>query len=170
SAALALACSGSGKPDVGSVSIELIKVGDAAGLAPELDSSGKATVLSGSLDSTQFSSTTCTPGGLYAATGSLSVLVQKASSAKVNLLDPRVAPVSVPLVPGRYSLASTSAAKQVWRVPDELQPGLLDPAALLAPPAATPSVLRPPPGAGDVGPLWGVARRGRGWGGAGARR
>jgi len=152
SAALALACSGSGKPDVGSVSIELIKVGDAAGLAPELDSSGKATVLSGSLDSTQFSSTSCTPGGLYAATGSLSVFVQKASSAKANLLDPRVAPVSVPLVPGRYSLAITSAAKQVWRVPNELQPGLLDPAALLATPAPTQSLLRPQQVAVNVSP------------------
>jgi hypothetical protein len=77
---------------VGSVSIELIKVGGAAGLLAEVDSMGKATVLSGSLDSTQFSSASCAPGGLYASTGSLSVLVQKASSAKVNLLDPRVAP------------------------------------------------------------------------------
>src|SRR2546428_799032 len=145
SAALALACSGSGKPDVGSVSIELIKVGDAAGLAPELDSSGKATALSGSLDSTQFSSTNCTPGGHYAATGSLSVFVQKASSAKVNLLDPRVAPVPVPLVPGRYSLAITSAAKQVWRGPDELQLSLLDPPRALATPAAAQPPLRPPP-------------------------
>src|SRR5207253_9717563 len=108
-----------------------------------------------------FSSTTCTPGGLYAATGSLSVLVQKASSAKVNLLDPRVAPVSVPLVPGRYSLPSTSAAKQVWRVANELQPGLLDPAALLATPAATQSLLRPQQVAGDGRPPGGGTGRPR---------
>ena len=152
SAALTLACGGSGKPDVGSVSIELIKVDGAAGLLAEVDSTGKATVLSGSLDSTQFSSASCTPGGLYAATGSLSVVVQKASSAKVNLLDPRVAPVSVPLVPGRYSLAITSAAKQIWRVPNELQPGLLDPAALLATPATTQALLRPQQVAVNVSP------------------
>jgi len=70
----------------------------------------------------------------------------------VNLLDPRVAPVSVPLVPGRYSLAITSAAKQVWRVPNELQPGLLDPAALLATPATTQALLRPQQVAVNVSP------------------
>jgi uncharacterized protein (DUF2141 family) len=152
SAALALACSGSGKPVAGSVSIQLIKVADAAGLVPEVDSSGKATVLSGSLDSSQFSSASCTPGGLYAATGLLAVLVQKASSAKVNLLDPRVPPLPVPLVPGRYSLAITSASKQVWRVPNELQPGLLDPAAMLVTPATTQALLRTQQVAVNVSP------------------
>ena len=151
-AALSLACSGSGKPDIGSVSIELIKVAGGAGLVAEVDSTRTTTVLSGSLDSTQFASAGCTPSGLYAATGSLSVLVEKASSVKVYLLDRRVPPVSIPLVPGRYSLAITSATKQVWRVPNELQLGLLDPAALLATPAMTQALLRPQQVAVNVSP------------------
>jgi hypothetical protein len=36
----------------------------------------------------------------------------------------------------------TSFAKQVWRVPNELQAALLDPAAALVTPAATKSLLQ----------------------------
>src|SRR5204863_474062 len=107
------------------VSIELIKLlSDATGLAPELDAQGKATVLSGFLDSTEFASVSCTPGSLYPASGLLTIGIPTVASAKVDLLDPRVAPIAVPLAAGRYALSVTSAAGQTWRIPNQLQPAL----------------------------------------------
>jgi hypothetical protein len=153
SAGLALACGANGRPTTASVSIELIKLlGDAAGLSPELDAQGRATVLSGSLDSTQFASISCTPGSLYAAAGLVTIGVQKTSSARVDLLDPRIAPIAVPLAAGRYALSVTSAAGQTWRIPNQLQPALLDPAALLATPAAAQMVLQTQQAAVNVMP------------------
>jgi hypothetical protein len=138
--ALVTGCDGSGKP---SLSIELLKLLDAdpAGLVPELDGSGKATVLPAVLDSSQFSAGTCAPGGPYVATGPLTVIVSS-GALKVNLLDPNEPPGSTALVAGRYAVVVTSFAKQVWRVPNELQAALLDPAAALVTPAATKSLLQ----------------------------
>ena len=142
-AGLALACGLDGKPAAASVLVQLIKlVNDATGLTPELDELGKTTVLSGAVESTQFASVACAPGSLYAASGLVTIGTQKASSKKIDLLDPRVAPVAVPLAAGRYALRITSAAGQTWRVPNELQPALLDPAALLATPAAAQMLLQ----------------------------
>jgi uncharacterized protein (DUF2141 family) len=141
SGAFVLGCDGSGKPVGSSLALELIKVTGAAGLAPEIDGSGKATVVPAALDPSQFSAGTCTPGAPYLVATVLNVLVSN-GSAKVNLLDPNQPPVPIPLVAGRYAVAVTSLAKQVWRIPNELQPALLDPAALLATPAATKSMLQ----------------------------
>ncbi|HYY52750.1 MAG TPA: hypothetical protein VE755_07755, partial [Myxococcales bacterium] len=153
SAGLALACGANGRPTTASVSIGLIKlVNDRIGLTPELDAQGKATVLSGSLDSTQFASIACTPGSLYAASGLVTIGVQKASSVKVDLLDPRVAAVPAPLAAGRYALNVTSAAGQIWRIPNPLQPALLDPAALLVTPAAAQILLQTQQAAVNVMP------------------
>ena len=153
SAGLALACGANGRPTTASVSIELIKLlSDATGLAPELDAQGKATVLSGFLDSTEFASVSCTPGSLYPASGLLTIGIPTVSSAKVDLFDPRVAPIAVPLAAGRYALSVTSAAGQTWRIPNQLQPALLDPAALIATPAAAQIVLRTQQAAVNVMP------------------
>ena len=153
SAGLALACGANGRPTTASVSIELIKLlSDATGLAPELDAQGKATVLSGFLDSTEFASVSCTPGSLYPASGLLTIGIPTVASAKVDLLDPRVAPIAVPLAAGRYALSVTSAAGQTWRIPNQLQPALLDPAALIATPAAAQIVLRTQQAAVNVMP------------------
>ena len=61
-------------------------------------------------------------------------------------------PAPVALVAGRYAVFVTSLAKQVWRVPNELQPALLDPAALLVTPAATKSLLQTQQVAVNVSP------------------
>jgi hypothetical protein len=50
----------------------------------------------------------------------------------VNLLNPSDPGTAKALVPGRYAVVVTSSAKQVWRVPNELQPALLDAGAFLA--------------------------------------
>jgi uncharacterized protein (DUF2141 family) len=142
-AGLALACGSNGKPLTASASIAMVKLaGDATGLFPELDGQGMATVLSGALDATQLASATCTPGSFYTVSGPVTVALQRSSSAKINLLDPRVSPIAIPLVPGRYALSITSAAGQTWRVPNELQPALLDPATLPATPADAQFLLR----------------------------
>ena len=148
-----MACGANGRPTTASVSIELIKLlSDATGLAPELDAQGKATVLSGFLDSTEFAYVSCTPGSLYPASGLLTIGIPTVSSAKVDLLDPRVPPIAVPLAAGRYALSVTSAAGQTWRIPNQLQPALLDPAALIATPAAAQIVLRTQQAAVNVMP------------------
>jgi uncharacterized protein (DUF2141 family) len=149
--AFVLACDGTGKPVGSSLSIQLIQVADPAGLVPLLDAEGKATVISASLDPSQFSAGTCTSGGVHTAAGPLSVLVAN-GSARLNLADPADPPTSIPLVAGRYAVFVTSLAKQVWRVPNELQPALLDPAALLATPAATKSLLQTQQVAVNVSP------------------
>ena len=50
----------------------------------------------------------------------------------MNLLNPSDPGTAKALVPGRYAVVVTSSAKQVWRVPNELQPALLDAGAFLA--------------------------------------
>ena len=133
------------------LAVELIKVADAAGLAPEIDAFGKATVIAAALDPSQFTAGTCTPGAPYVVTTPVNVLANN-GSAKVNLLDPSDPPAAIALVPGRYAVVVTSSARQVWRVPNELQPALLDPAALLATPAATKSLLQTQQVAVNVSP------------------
>ncbi|HZR11376.1 MAG TPA: hypothetical protein VFA79_22520, partial [Myxococcales bacterium] len=151
SGAFVLGCDGTGKPVASALAVELIKVADAAGLAPEIDAFGKATVIAAALDPSQFTAGTCTPGVPYVVTTPVNVLANN-GSAKVNLLDPSDPPVAIALVPGRYAVVVTSIAKQVWRVPNELQPALLDPAALLATPAATKSLLQTQQVAVNVSP------------------
>jgi len=136
--AIPLTCDGSGKVVATSLGIQLIKVSDPAGLVPELDGSGKATVIAGGLDPTQFTGVSCTPGTVYLATGALTAFASGPS--KVNLMDPSVPPVPIPVVAGRYSVSVTSVVRQVWRVPNELQPALLDPHAVT--PAATLTLLQ----------------------------
>jgi len=135
----ALACDVTGKPVGDSLEIELVKVGDAAGLVPRIDL-GKATVIFGKLDDRQFSAGTCIPGSRHLVTNAVAALTT--GSAKVSLLDPSVPPVAVPLEAGRYAVVITSIAKQVWRIPNELQPALLDAGALLATPESTRSLLQ----------------------------
>jgi hypothetical protein len=149
--AFVLGCDGSGKPIASTLSVELIKVADAAGLTPEIDGQGKATVIAAALDPSQFPAGTCTAGLPYVVTTPVNVLASNAS-AKVNLLDPGLPPAPVALVAGRYAVFVTSLAKQVWRVPNELQPALLDPAALLVTPAATKSLLQTQQVAVNVSP------------------
>ena len=136
----ALACDGTGKPVGDSLKIELVKVGDAAGLVPRIDGLGKATVIFASLDAGQFSAGTCIPGSMHQVTTSVVALAN--GSAKVSLLDPSVPPVAVPLEAGRYAVVITSMAKQVWRIPNELQPAMLDAGALLSTPDLTRSLLQ----------------------------
>jgi len=130
-----LTCDGTGKPVGDSLKIELVKVGDSAGLVPQIDGLGKATVVFATLDAGQFSTGTCMPGSTHLVTTAVAALAS--GSAKVSLVDPRVPPVAVPLEAGRYAVVITSIAKQVWRVPNELQPALLDAGALLATPDST---------------------------------
>jgi hypothetical protein len=136
----ALACDGTGKPVGDSLGIELVKVGDAAGLVPQIDGLGKATVVFATLDGRQFSAGTCTPGSMHLVANAVAAVAT--GSAKVSLLDPSVPPVAVPLEAGRYSVVIRSMAKQVWRIPNELQPALLDVGALLATPGPTKSLLQ----------------------------
>jgi hypothetical protein len=136
----ALSCDGSGKPLSSSLTIQLIKVADAAGMVPEIDAVGKAIVISASLDPNQFLAGMCPAGGQIGVTTALTAVAN--GSAKVNLLDPGDAPAMIPVAPGRYSVVITSQAGQVWRVPNELQPALLDANALLATPSATRSLLQ----------------------------
>src|SRR6267143_4108774 len=131
----ALACDVTGKPVGDSLEIELVKVGDAAGLVPRIDGLGKATVIFGTLDDRQFHAGTCIPGSRHLVTNAVAALTT--GSAKVSLLDPSVPPVAVPLEAGRYAVVITSIAKQIWRIPNELQPALLDAGALLATPDST---------------------------------
>ena len=136
----ALACDSTGKPVGDSVQIQLIKVGDAAGLVPRIDGLGKATVIFATLDDRQFHAETCTPGSMHLVTNAMVALAT--GSAKVSLLDPSIPPVAVPLEAGRYAVVITSIAKQIWRIPNELQPALLDAGALLATPGPTRSLLQ----------------------------
>jgi uncharacterized protein (DUF2141 family) len=136
----ALACDGTGKPVGDSLEIELVKVRDTAGLVPQIDGLGKATVIFAALDARQFSAGTCTPGSVHLVTTAVVALTN--GSAKVSLLNPNVPPVTVPLEAGRYAVVITSIAKQVWRIPNELQPALLDAGALLATPGLTRSLLQ----------------------------
>ncbi|HUJ29475.1 MAG TPA: hypothetical protein VLW85_25820 [Myxococcales bacterium] len=140
SGAFVLACP-SGTPVASTLSLELVKMDDAAGLFPDIDANGKGTVVPASLDQAQFSSATCTAGGVYAVTTAVSVTVQDLS-VKVSLLDPSDTGVPGALVPGRYALFAGSLANQVWRVPNELQPALMDPGALAATPSGVKSLLQ----------------------------
>jgi hypothetical protein len=127
-----LTCDGTGKPVAASLTVQLIKISDAAGITPDVDpSTGKGTAVPAAVDQTQFSSATCTPGGVQAVTGPITVNLTNGSSS-VNLLNPSDPGTAKPLVPGRYAVVVTSLAKQVWRVPNELQPALLDAGAFLA--------------------------------------
>jgi uncharacterized protein (DUF2141 family) len=140
SGGFALACDSIGKPVGDSLEIELVKVGDAAGLVPQIDGSGKATVIFATLDHRQFSAGTCTPGSIHLVANPVTALTN--GSAKLSLTDPSVPRVAVPLEAGRYAVVITSMAKQVWRIPNELQPALLDAGALLATPHPTRSLLQ----------------------------
>jgi uncharacterized protein (DUF2141 family) len=136
----ALACDSTGKPVGDSVQIQLIKVGDAAGLVPRIDGLGKATVIFATLDDRQFHDGTCTPGSMHLVTNAMVALAT--GSAKVSLLDPSIPPVAVSPEAGRYAVVITSIAKQIWRIPNELQPALLDAGALLATSGPTRSLLQ----------------------------
>jgi len=132
--AFVFACDSTPKPIASSLSVELLEVADAAGLTPVLDPvTGRGTVVPVVVEPTQLSTASCT-GGFAPWTGSLKLTLTN-GSAKVDLLNPAVTPTPVALVPGRYALAVSSLAKQVWRVPNELQPLLIDPAAFAATPA-----------------------------------
>jgi uncharacterized protein (DUF2141 family) len=144
-------CDGSGKPVGSSLSVELLKVADVAGLAPEIDAMGKATVIRVSPDPTPLAAMSCTPNGVHVVTGPLAVLVSNAS-AKVNLLNRSEPATPIALVAGRYAVVVTSLARQVWRVPNELQLALVDAAALLATPPATKSLLQTQQVAVNVSP------------------
>ncbi|HET7787373.1 MAG TPA: hypothetical protein VFL36_15495 [Myxococcales bacterium] len=135
-----LACDGTGTPQASSLSVTLIKVLDAAGLVPDLDANGKATIVPASVDQAQFPAGSCS-GAVQPVTGVVAVNVQN-GSAKANLLNPNEPLTPVPLVPGRYSVVVTSLARQVWRVPNELQPALLDAGAAQATPTGTKSLLQ----------------------------
>jgi hypothetical protein len=135
-----LACDGTATPQASSLSIALIKVLDTAGLVPDLDANGKATVVPALVDQSQFTAGSC-GGPVQPVTGTVAVNLQN-GSAKVNLLNPNEPATPVPLVPGRYSVVVTSLAKQVWRVPNELQPALLDAGAAQVTPTATKSLLQ----------------------------
>jgi uncharacterized protein (DUF2141 family) len=141
----------SGKPVGSSLSVELLKVADVAGLVPELDAMGRATVIPAAPDPTPLAAMNCTTNEDHVVTGPLDVLVSNAS-AKVNLLNRSEPTTALALVPGRYAVVVTSLARQVWRVPNELQLGLLDAAALLATPAATKSLLQTQQVAVNVSP------------------
>ncbi len=136
----ALACDGTGKPVGNSLEIELVKVGDAAGLVPRIDGLGKATVIFATLDARQFSAGTCIPGSPHLVGNAVAALTS--GSAKVSLTDSSIPPVAIPVEAGRYAVVITSIAKQVWRIPNELQPALLDAGALLATPDPTRSLLQ----------------------------
>ena len=138
--AVALACDHAGKPVGDSLKIELVKVGGGDGLLPEIDGLGKTTVIFATLDDRQFSAGTCTPGSLHLVTAAMAALTT--GSAKVSLLDPGVPPVAVPPEAGRYAVVITAITQQNWRIPNELQPALLDPGALLATPEPTRSLLQ----------------------------
>ncbi len=126
--AFVFTCDSGGTPQPGSLGVELIKVVDPSGMVPDLDANGKATAIFGT--PAVPGGVTCS-GGFAAATGPVAVTLA-AASAKVNLLNPNDPPTTIPLVSGTYSAVVTSFAKQVWRVPNELQFGLLDPAAQAA--------------------------------------
>jgi uncharacterized protein (DUF2141 family) len=140
SGALLLSCDTTHRPVLSSVFIQLIKVSGTAGLLPELDPLGRATVVSASLDPNQFPSGICGLG-VYPATGPLEILVNHAA-VKVNLVDTSQPTSPIPVPPGRYAVFLTTSARQVWRLPNELQPGLLDGAALSATPARVGDVLK----------------------------
>ena len=136
------ACDGTGAPLAGSLTVELLKVADAAGLAPDLDPvTFRGTVVPAAVDQAQFAGVSCTPGGFLPVTGPVKVNLVN-GSAKVDLLNPAVVPTLVALVPGRYAVVVGSLAKQVWRVPNELQPALIDAGAYAATPADVKLVLQ----------------------------
>jgi hypothetical protein len=135
-----LACDGTGTPQASSLSVTLVKVVDAAGLVPDLDANGMATIVPAAVDQGQFSAGTC-GGPVQPVTATVTVDLQP-GSAKVNLLDPNQPPAPVALVPGRYAVVVTSLAKQVWRVPNELQPALLDAGAAAVTAAPTKALLQ----------------------------
>ena len=151
-ASFLFACDGSGAPVASSLSVELLKVADAAGLLPDLDPvTFRGTVVPAAVDQAQFAGVSCTPGGFLPWTSPVKVNLTNAS-AKVDLLNPAVAPTPVALVPGRYAVVVSSLAKQVWRVPNELQPALIDPGAYAVTPADVKLILQSQQAAVNVAP------------------
>ena len=142
SAVFLFACDGAGTPIAASLAVELLKVSDAAGLTPELDpATFRGTVAPASVDQSQFTAGSCAPGGFLPVAGPVTLNLGN-GSAKVDLLNPAAAPTPGALVPGRYAVVVSSLAKQVWRVPNELQPALVDPGAYAATPAEVRSLLQ----------------------------
>ena len=80
--------------------------------------------------------TSCPPGTVVMVTNPLTVTLTPPAT----------------LLPGRYSILVTSIAKQVWRVPNELQPSLLDAAALLVTPATVKTLLQSQQAAVNISP------------------
>ena len=131
------ACDGTGTPIAASLTVQLLKMADASGLTPDLDPvTFRGTVVPAAVDQTQFAAGSCGTAPFLPIAGPVRFILQNVS-AKVDLLNPPPAttPTPVALVPGRYALVVTSLAKQVWRVPNELQPALIDPGAYAATPA-----------------------------------
>lgn len=122
--AFAIACDAAGAPVPSSLSVQAVKVGDPAGLSPQLDSGGNPVVVGATWG---FSTATSCPAG---------TVVMVTSALTVTLTPPAM------LLPGRYAVMVTSLAKQVWRLPNELQPLLADPGAVLATPAAVEALLQ----------------------------
>ena len=110
-------CGASGA-DPTSLTVQLVKVQDPAGLAPAVDALGNPTVIAG-----QVSFPACAPG-LTQITNPLTVTVPTSAA------------------PGRYAVMVTSIARQVWRVPNELQPALMDASARDATPTAAMALLQ----------------------------
>jgi len=110
-------------------------------MVPDIDANGKATVVPASVDQSQFATGSCAGAPAVAIGNTLNVTLQP-GSAKVNLLNPSDPATPVPLVSGRYAVLATSLAKQVWRVPNELQWGLVDAGAALVTPAGTKALLQ----------------------------
>ncbi len=131
--AFAIACGASG-PVASSLSVQAVKVVDPAGLSPQLDSGGTPVVVAASVD---FTPVTSCPAG---------TVVMVTSPLTVTLIPPAT------LLPGRYAVMVTSIAKQVWRLPNELQPSLLDAAALLVTPAAVKTLLQSQQAAVNLAP------------------
>jgi hypothetical protein len=130
SAAFFLACGASG-PDPSSLSVQLVKVRDAAGVLPDVDGSGNPIVAQASVDLSAFAA--CSPG-VVTVTSPLKVTVPSGMAS------------------GRYAVMVTSIAKQVWRVPNELQPALMDAGAYASTPTDVKSLLQTQQVAVNIGP------------------
>jgi hypothetical protein len=140
--AFVFACDGSGTPIASSLPVLLLKTADAAGLTPDLDPvTFRGTVVPAAVDQAQFTAGSCGASPVLPVTGPVNLTLQN-GSAKVDLLNPAAAPTPAALVPGRYAVVVTSLAKQVWRLPNELQPALIDPGAYAATPADVKTVLQ----------------------------
>jgi hypothetical protein len=151
STSFVFACDGTQTPVASSLSIELLKMSDAAGMTPDLDAQGRGTVVPAAVDQAQFTAGSCGAAPAIPWTAPLQITLQN-GSAKVNLLDPSVPPVPGGLVPGRYAVVVTSLAKQVWRVPNEWQPMLQDPGAYAVAPSDLKTLLQSQQAAVNIAP------------------